>query len=488
MRDNRIRHLWLFLLASDFFAVVAAYYTTLVVRFNSEWGERLFTILNRALGVRETGEVGEVLELFYYARAPRIILILSVTLFVVYALRNLYSGRRFIRRQPLAWNVVVSNAAALGLFYAYFYLRRNVFHPRSFFATLLFLNCFFCVGFRVWMVSLLSWARDKYGIDRWRTVVAGRGREADFICGLIETVHPHGLEVVQRLHRQEGENTDSFLESLERAARAQEADMLICTEQDLNVAHVILVLELAEKLGIPVKILTSELDVVVDQGGMRADRILGVPLVHFDVPPPDWEVRRVSRVLTLLFGVLALVALAPLLALIALVVRLTSRGPVFFVQERIGVNREPFRMYKFRTMRHRADELQAQVEEFNESGAGLFKIKRDPRVTPVGRFLRRFSMDELPQLANVVLGRMVFVGPRPLPRRDFENYYEEWHYSRHGGMPGLSCLWQVSGRSDLDFHNMCILDVYYLRNQSWVLDVKILLRTVWVVLFGKGAY
>ncbi|MDP6630907.1 MAG: exopolysaccharide biosynthesis polyprenyl glycosylphosphotransferase [Kiritimatiellia bacterium] len=488
MRDNRIRHLWLFLLASDFFAVVAAYYATLFVRFHSEWGERFFTVLNRSLGVRETGDVGEVLELFYYARAPRIILFLSLTLFVIYALRNLYSGRRFIRPQPLAWNVVLSNAAALALFYAYFYLRRNVFHPRSFFATLLFLNCFFCVGFRVWMDSLLSWARERFGIDRWRTVVAGRGREADFICGLIETIHPHGLEVVQRLHRQKGETTESFLASMEVAPKEQQADMLICAEQDLNVAHVILVLELAQKLGIPVKILTNELEVVVDQGGMRADRIHGVPLVHFDVPPRDWQVRRISRILTLLFGVLTLVALAPLLALIALVVRLTSKGPVFFVQERIGVNREPFMMYKFRTMRHRADELQAQVEEFNESGEGLFKIKRDPRVTPVGRFLRRFSMDELPQLVNVLLGRMVFVGPRPLPRRDFENYYEEWHYSRHGGMPGLTCLWQVSGRSDLDFHNMCILDVYYLRNQSWVLDVKILLRTVWVVLFGKGAY
>jgi lipopolysaccharide/colanic/teichoic acid biosynthesis glycosyltransferase len=139
-------------------------------------------------------------------------------------------------------------------------------------------------------------------------------------------------------------------------------------------------------------------------------------------------------------------------------------------------------------MRQRADEMQAEMEEFNDSGAGLFKLRRDPRVTPVGRFLRRFSLDELPQLLNVVRGDMLLVGPRPLPRRDFRNYYEEWHYSRHSGMPGLTCLWQISGRSDIDFHNMCILDVYYLRNRSWVLDIKILLRTVWAVLFAKGAY
>jgi len=174
--------------------------------------------------------------------------------------------------------------------------------------------------------------------------------------------------------------------------------------------------------------------------------------------------------------------------LIALLVKLTSRGPVFFVQERIGVNRKPFNMVKFRTMYHRSDEMQAQLEEFNESGTALFKIRQDPRITPVGRLLRRFSLDELPQLLNVVMGDMVFVGPRPLPRRDFEGYYERWHYSRHGGMPGLTCLWQVSGRSDLDFHNMCVLDIYYLRNRNWILDLVILLRTVWVVLFARGAY
>jgi lipopolysaccharide/colanic/teichoic acid biosynthesis glycosyltransferase len=169
-------------------------------------------------------------------------------------------------------------------------------------------------------------------------------------------------------------------------------------------------------------------------------------------------------------------------------IRLTSRGPALFVQERIGINRRPFQMFKFRTMYNRADEMQAEIEELNESGEGLFKIRHDPRVTPVGRLLRRFSLDELPQLFNVLKGNMNIVGPRPLPRRDFNNYYEKWHYNRHEGLPGLTCLWQVSGRSDVNFYNMCILDVYYLRNRSSVLDAKILLRTIGVVLFAKGAY
>ncbi len=168
--------------------------------------------------------------------------------------------------------------------------------------------------------------------------------------------------------------------------------------------------------------------------------------------------------------------------------RLSGPGPILFVQERIGVNRKPFRMYKFRTMHHGADELQAELEELTDKQDTLFKIREDPRITRVGRFLRRFSLDELPQLINVVRGEMLLVGPRPLPRRDFENYYEQWHYSRHAGLPGLTCLWQVSGRSDLDFHDMCLLDIYYLRNHTWVLDLKILFRTIRVVLFADGAY
>jgi lipopolysaccharide/colanic/teichoic acid biosynthesis glycosyltransferase len=256
----------------------------------------------------------------------------------------------------------------------------------------------------------------------------------------------------------------------------------------MSVGDIMEVIELGERLDIPVKVLSDKLDVVVNVAAMPADRIRGVPLLHFDPPVKDWEARRIQQAATVLAGGVCLALVSPLMAVIALLVRAGSSGAALFIQERIGVNRKPFRMYKFRTMRDRADELQAQVEEFNESGPGLFKMRHDPRVTWIGRVLRRFSLDELPQLINVVKGEMVFVGPRPLPRRDFENYYEKWHYSRHAGMPGLTCLWQVSGRSELDFHSMCLLDIYYLRNRSWVLDVKILMKTVWVVLFAKGAY
>ena len=173
----------------------------------------------------------------------------------------------------------------------------------------------------------------------------------------------------------------------------------------------------------------------------------------------------------------------------AALVRATSPGPALFRQKRYGINRRTFTMFKFRTMYVDAEKRLADLESQNKMGkGGLFKIAHDPRITPVGHPLRRFSIDELPQLFNVLRGDMRFVGPRPLPERDFNNYYRDWHYGRHLGTPGLTCLWQVSGRSDIDFPSMCILDLYYVRNNSWALDLSILFRTVAVIFNGKGAY
>ena len=132
--------------------------------------------------------------------------------------------------------------------------------------------------------------------------------------------------------------------------------------------------------------------------------------------------------------------------LIAFAIKLSSKGKVFYIQERMGINKEPFMMYKFRTMHEGADQQIAELEELNETSGTLFKTKEDPRVLSIGQFLRRFSIDELPQFINILKGDMVLVGPRPLPRRDFNNYYEDWHYGRHAGLPGLTCLWQVYGK------------------------------------------
>ncbi|MCK5850970.1 MAG: exopolysaccharide biosynthesis polyprenyl glycosylphosphotransferase [Kiritimatiellae bacterium] len=485
---RRIKHLWLFAFGADFLAIAVAYYTTLLIRFHCTWGEKIFAFINRGLNVRDTAALGKAYEHFYQVSAPRIILILTFTLCVLYALRDLYAGRRFMRKRPVIWNVIVANAIALGLFYMYFYVSRNTYHPRSFFVTFIVLNIFYCGLFRILMDKFLSLVRTHSRLDGCMAVLVGDNSNADFICSIIDAAHPHGISISYRMKYDPSKEFDEWLTELGTSVSLNGADMAILAEEDLSGSQIMQVLQLAGRLGIAVKVLSGKLDVLKDQAKIATDMIHGRPLVHFDIPAEESSLSSVRRTFSGMLGLLGTLITLPLTLLIAILIKLTSKGPVLFNQERIGVNRKPFLMHKFRTMHERAQEIQAQVEEFNESGEALFKIKKDPRVTLLGRILRRFSLDELPQLINVIRGDMALVGPRPLPRRDFENYYEEWHYGRHEGVPGLTCLWQVSGRSDVNFHNMCILDLYYLRNRSWVLDLKIALRTIWAVLFARGAY
>jgi len=473
---------------ADFLAIVAAYYATIFVRFHSDMGEVLYGALPRLIADQEMGDVGPTLESFYLISALRIILILVSVICMLYAMRGLYAGRRFLLQQPVAWNVIVANTIALSLFYAYWYLQRNVYHPRSMFASLIVLNIIFCIIFRRIMVYVMRLIRNRYNIDRCRALLVGDGEEAAYISTVLEVLQPHGILCIKKIEPDKNEPFEKQLSSIVQTAKDSNADMLITADKDLTVPQIMQILEETDRLGIPTKILSAKLDVLVSHAQLPCDIIHGVPLVHFGVPENRGKLGFFRRTITIAASCLSLILLMPLLLIIGLLVRITSKGPAIFVQERIGVNRKPFKMYKFRTMHNKAEELLAQIEEFNESPEAMFKIKKDPRITPIGRFLRRFSLDELPQLINVIKGDMAIVGPRPLPQRDFENYYEEWHYSRHGGLPGLTCLWQISGRSNIDFHNMCILDVYYLRNHSWIMDIEIILRTTKVVLFGTGAY
>jgi exopolysaccharide biosynthesis polyprenyl glycosylphosphotransferase len=181
--------------------------------------------------------------------------------------------------------------------------------------------------------------------------------------------------------------------------------------------------------------------------------------------------------------------LSPIFMAIALLIKLDSSGPIFYRQTRVGLHGNLFQAWKFRTMVTNADQLQQQLESQNQTKDGiLFKLKADPRVTRLGNFLRQYSLDELPQLFNVLLGEMSLVGPRPLPVRDVDKFATH-HYVRHEVLPGITGLWQVSGRSDItDFEDVIQLDLDYIQNWSLGLDLNILLRTVKVVLQKTGAY
>jgi exopolysaccharide biosynthesis polyprenyl glycosylphosphotransferase len=193
-------------------------------------------------------------------------------------------------------------------------------------------------------------------------------------------------------------------------------------------------------------------------------------------------------VLDVVLSAVLLVVLSPILLLFALIIKATSPGPVLFKQRRSGLNGQPFTMLKFRSMVTDAEQRKHELEALNEMSGPVFKVTNDPRVTPIGRFMRRFSLDELPQLWNVLRGEMSLVGPRPLPVDEVQRFDDYAHRRRLSVKPGLTCLWQISGRNNLrDFREWVRLDLEYIDNWSLWLDLKILLRTVPVVVMGTGA-
>jgi exopolysaccharide biosynthesis polyprenyl glycosylphosphotransferase len=245
------------------------------------------------------------------------------------------------------------------------------------------------------------------------------------------------------------------------------------------------ILRLCEEQGITVRFLSDIFDLKL--GKMKADQFEEDSLIT--VSSGNIKVFSVlmKRAIDFFFSLVFLLLTAPVSLVISLLIKLTSPGPVFFTQDRIGLNKRRFRLYKFRTMIKGAEKLQTELEQLNEADGPVFKIKADPRITKLGRFLRRSSLDELPQLLNVLKGDISLVGPRPLPERDYQGFDEDWHRRRFSVRPGMTCLWQVNGRGEIPFDKWMELDMEYIDNWSLMLDLKILIKTIPAVLRGSGA-
>lgn len=244
-------------------------------------------------------------------------------------------------------------------------------------------------------------------------------------------------------------------------------------------------LDVCRRRGLPVRLAPTTAQLL--SHSIRAVPAPGLPLFELRPPVLSGLAFLAKRAFDLVVGFLLLVLLSPLLLLTAIAVWIEDRGPVFFRSRRMGVEEHPFDCLKFRTMRVGADVQQQELEGRNEADGALFKVRDDPRITRVGKVLRRFSIDELPQLFNVLAGEMSLVGPRPLPERDYE-LLDDLHRKRYLVLPGMTGLWQVSGRSDLMFDELVRLDFYYIETWSIWLDLVILVRTIPAVLFKRGAY
>jgi len=262
-------------------------------------------------------------------------------------------------------------------------------------------------------------------------------------------------------------------------------DEVIVADAGIDDARLLHLVDAAHRRGVRVRVAPRTTELLIERGEYVPGQ--GTPL--FELRPPifagaQWWTKRTFDVIV---GLLILVIGLPFWLLLALAIKLTTPGPVLYGDPRIGLGERPFEMLKFRTMVTGAAEAQPALEGANEATGPLFKIRNDPRVTPIGRVLRRFSIDEVPNVINVLRGQMSLVGPRPLPVRDYRRL-EEWHRRRYNVLPGMTGLWQVAGRSDLTFDDLVRLDFYYIENWSIWLDISILLRTPLAVFARKGAY
>jgi exopolysaccharide biosynthesis polyprenyl glycosylphosphotransferase len=325
---------------------------------------------------------------------------------------------------------------------------------------------------------------------RRRAIVVGEGEHLDHLLRTLGSVRG-GIEfrflgvVSDQAEVERPLPRLGVLDDLPAILERYPADELIVTDSDYSERQLLQIVEHAHRSAVKVRIAPKTTELLVQRGEYVPGQ--GVPL--FELRPPvfvgaEWAVK---RAFDLLVSGLVIVLGLPIWLSIAAAIKLTSRGPVFYRDQRIGLGEQSFGMVKFRTMVADAAEQQPELEPENEAEGALFKIRDDPRVTSIGKLLRRFSLDELPNLLNVVHGQMSLVGPRPLPVRDHA-LLEDWHRKRSNVLPGMTGLWQISGRSDLSFDDLVRLDFYYLENWSIWLDISILAKTVPAVIASRGAY
>lgn len=263
-------------------------------------------------------------------------------------------------------------------------------------------------------------------------------------------------------------------------------EIIICLPLKTEYAKIQEIINSTEEQGIITRMSTNLFDLKIARA--KIEYFNDIPLLTLYSGNMYRKMVLIKDVYDAIIASIIFIVLSPLLLLIAILIKLTSKGPVIFAQDRIGMNKKIFKVYKFRTMVPDAEAKQADLEYLNErKDEGAFKIKNDPRVTKIGKILRKFSLDELPQLINVIKGEMSLVGPRPLTLRDYTKFKEDWQRRRFSVKPGITCLWQISGRDSIDFRTWMKLDNQYIDTWTLLLDLKILLKTIPVAIFGKDA-
>jgi exopolysaccharide biosynthesis polyprenyl glycosylphosphotransferase len=415
----------------------------------------------------------------------------SIIWVVIFTKQNAYSYQRFTSLKKEF--VIVLKTTIFGVFilFASFFLFRFGYIPRSYIAFFALINFLMLSIEKVFIFYIAKTFRGK-GRNRKKILIVGTGKRARNFIETVEKNLGWGLDIVglttgDKLkvgmdfhgHRVIGNNEE--IEKILHQNTIEEIIICVSTKRFNQIRNI---LEVCEREGVQVRLNSDFFGKIAKK--VRVDHIYGIPIISF-ISSPDNELGLyIKRLIDILISGMLLIILSPLFLIIAVLIKMTSKGPVFYQWNVIGLNKKPFKSWKFRTMIPNADEIKPELAAFNIMKGPVFKLKYDPRITGIGKILRKFSLDELPQLWSVFKGDMSLVGPRPAGPHELENY-ESWHRRKLSIKPGITCLWQISGRNEIkDFNEWVKLDLEYIENWSLSLDLKILLKTIPAVLRGTG--
>jgi exopolysaccharide biosynthesis polyprenyl glycosylphosphotransferase len=420
---------------------------------------------------------------------PLVLIIWSILLFTYHS----YHSHRTISLVKEALTILRVVLVGNAILATFAYLWPLPFLSRTWFILFAVLSALLLLAEKIMVRVLARYVRSK-GLNYRTILIVGTGRRALEIAGMIRNHKYWGYKLlgfVSDGHRLSNGwasyrvwGTVPDLKKILESTKTEPIDEIVFAVTRKKLDEMKQIFLMCEELGIRTRVAMNFFQNRVAR--LEVEELEGVPFLTFTTTPSNETHLAMKRLLDVSVSMLILALSLPIILIAAIAIRLSSPGSVLFKQERLGLNGRIFTLYKFRTMIEDAHQRREEVSHLNEMKGPVFKAKADPRITSVGRFLRKFSLDELPQLWNVLKGDMSLVGPRPPIPEEVEAYHR-WHRRRLSMKPGLTCLWQVSGRNNVDFDRWMELDLQYIDNWSPALDLKILLRTIPAVLSGKGA-
>ncbi len=469
------RRLALILLISDIILINVAFAVAYYLRYDLQWFRDLDPGAYRS----------------FDAYAP-FALLLTGLLILVYRMDGAYEIRRDSSLVEEAYRITAGTATAIIIMVAFAFFARPLLNSRLIFIYCGILIPAFLTIARIVVRAWLGRLRLR-GIGVDRLLIVGAGEVGRMVMRNVVAQPELGYEIVGYLDDNPGKSNTALgrlrglgtIEMLPEVLKSLPIDEVIVALPWHAHRKIVQVVQEAQQANVRPRIVPDLFALML--GRVKLDQINGIPLIGMQPVAITGVNRALKRLVDVVVSLLAITLALPIWLVVPILIKLDTPGPILFNQVRVGRNGQRFIVHKFRSMVANAEEQKASLAALNEADGPLFKIKDDPRMTRVGRLLRRTSLDELPQFFNVLKGDMSLVGPRPaLPEEVAQ--YEEWHMRRLEAAPGITGLWQVSGRSLIGFEEMMLLDTFYCENWSFGLDLKILLKTVPHVIFGRGAF